>query len=84
MPKGTNAELEGKRFGTWTVISRHGRDAALKVRWLCRCDCGNESVVQGGNLLAERSTRCRSCGRRKAAETRRLKGQQCPEEYPST
>lgn len=71
MPKGTKAELEGKRFGAWTVLSRYGRDASLKVRWNCRCDCGNESIVQAGNLLAGKSTRCRSCGARKAAQTLR-------------
>ena len=41
----------GKRFGKLTVISQApGRSSDGMAKWLCRCDCGKEKVVRGGNL----------------------------------
>lgn len=47
-------DLTGRKFGRLTVIERaedyiepSGRH---KVRWLCKCDCGNKKVVLSGNL----------------------------------
>ena len=56
--KGTALELTGQRFGRWTVIKRV-ENRKRKTYWLCRCDCGKESVVKGGNLTNGLS---RSCG----------------------
>jgi hypothetical protein len=51
-------QLEGQVFTRLTVIRRadqkHGN-----WRWLCRCECGNETVVAGGSLRGGKS---RSCG----------------------
>jgi hypothetical protein len=52
-------DLVGQVFGRLTVIYRAENDAAGGTRWLCRCDCGGESVVAGGNL---RSGHTASCG----------------------
>ena len=51
--------LEGKKFGLLTVISRHGRSARGVVTWKCRCDCGGEAVVNGCYL---KSGDTKSCG----------------------
>ena len=40
----------GQRFGKLTVI-RFMDTKPGHARWLCRCDCGNETVVTAGNLL---------------------------------
>lgn len=51
-------DLTGQRFGRLAVIgqsSRHNR----QVLWLCKCDCGQTTIVTGGNL---RSGNTRSCG----------------------
>jgi len=53
-------DLEGKKFGAWTVISPappHKTRAALN----CKCDCGAERVVIWTNLRTGRSTSC-GCG----------------------
>ena len=40
----------GQRFNRYTVIGSAGVSAHGKTQWLCRCDCGNESIVAGGSL----------------------------------
>lgn len=53
-------DLTGQRFGRWTVLEYRG--TAWKSRtsqWLCKCECGNTSVVSKCNLVSGIS---RSCG----------------------
>lgn len=55
-------DLTGRRFGFLTVLSRSPRSPNLKsrdARWLCRCDCGNETVVAARNL---KNGATKSCG----------------------
>lgn len=44
-------DIEGEKFGRLTVIKRsEKRDSSGNVYWICRCDCGNETEVQGRSL----------------------------------
>jgi hypothetical protein len=52
-------DMARQRFGRLTVIRRAGITAGGIATWLCRCDCGNRTIVLGRNL---RSGRTRSCG----------------------
>lgn len=56
--KSAFSDLTGQRFGKLLVISlaesRYG-----KLHWLCRCDCGNETVVSTTGL---KSGHTQSCG----------------------
>lgn len=54
-------DITGQRFGRLTVIRRDGSSPGSIARWLCRCDCGNESMVASTNL-GHRSGNTRSCG----------------------
>lgn len=54
-------DLTGQKFGKWTVIKRVDLDSK-RVKFLCRCECGNESVVIGTTLSSGQSTKCRKCG----------------------
>lgn len=54
----------GQRFGQLTVISQ-AESAGKNTRWLCRCDCGTDTVVHTGNLTSGGSTSC-GCSRRAA------------------
>ena len=55
-------DLTGQRFGKWTVVSRaDNAKSSGNARWLCRCECGAESVVPGTMLRSGRSTMCRAC-----------------------
>lgn len=52
-------DLTGQRFGRLAVVERAGRNARRHATWLCRCDCGNSSIVAGTDLL---SGNTKSCG----------------------
>ena len=52
-------DLTGRRFGTLTVIGPEASRAGIAL-WRCRCDCGEERIVQGSHL---RSGHTRSCGK---------------------
>lgn len=56
-------DLTGVRFGMLTAISeaerwpRAGRRLGRR-QWLCRCDCGNETIVLMENLVTENTSSC--------------------------
>jgi len=56
-------DLTGKRFGNLVVIKRAGTYVApggmKSVTWLCQCDCGNTTVVQGNSI---KSGHIKGCG----------------------
>lgn len=52
-------DLTGQRFGRLTVVGRAENAKDGHARWLCKCDCGNTTVV-GGNDLKKGTSR--SCG----------------------
>ena len=59
-------DLIGKRYGKLIVIERAEdyeyvtKDGEIyrSPRWLCKCDCGNNVIVQGGNLRNNATTSC--------------------------
>lgn len=51
-------DIKGMRFGKLTVVQRIW-DTCREAKWLCRCDCGNKTIVSGHNL---RTGAVRSCG----------------------
>ena len=57
-------DLTGQRYGKLTVLHRAEDriqpSGKHEIRWLCRCDCGNETEVAGKSLRAEKGTK--SCG----------------------
>lgn len=54
-------DLTGKKFGQLTVIRIAIDIPYVRKKWLCKCDCGNEIIVQSGNLQSGHSTRCKAC-----------------------
>lgn len=52
-------DLTGQRFGRLVVVNRIENNKYGETRWHCRCDCGNEIDVFGGNL---RKGHTKSCG----------------------
>lgn len=56
MPKAL--DLTGKRFGKLVALER-APSRNRNTYWLCQCDCGNQTVVQTGNLTRGAT---RSCG----------------------
>ncbi len=50
-------DLSGKKFGKLTPINYFIKN--YKTMWYCKCDCGNETIVQGSNLI---NSHTQSCG----------------------
>lgn len=53
-------DLTGQRFGRLTVLKRAGSSSGGAAKWLCRCDCGNETIVYGYSLRIGNTKSC-SC-----------------------
>lgn len=58
-------DLTGLRFNQLEVLSRAENYPNGKSRWLCRCDCGNTTVVSSVNLRFHPTKSC-GCRKRKA------------------
>lgn len=48
----------GKRYGRLVVIERAGSTSNGIALWKCKCDCGNEVVVQGAHLRSGHTVSC--------------------------
>lgn len=64
--------LTGQRFGRITVIERANDYISPKgchrPMWLCRCDCGNEVVIDPSKLKSEHTQSCGCLKNEKARE----------------
>lgn len=56
-----NNDLTGKVFNRWTVLKKVGKNTSNNTTYLCRCECGNEKVVSGSNLVNGKSKGCHRC-----------------------
>lgn len=50
-------DLTGRRFAKLVVLSR-ATNRGKQTRWLCKCDCGNETIVEAKNLKAGTTKSC--------------------------
>ncbi len=70
-------DLTGLKFGKLTVIERttdYISPSGNKIaRWLCKCDCGNLSKINGASL--KRGTSSCGCLQKEMVRTRRTKHQ---------
>lgn len=58
-------DIEGKRFGKWTVIKDSGERAkSREIIWECRCDCGTIRNVKFKILKNESKPRSCGCSRK--------------------
>lgn len=62
--------LNGRRFGRLAVLDYAGRIRG-NIYWMCRCDCGNERLIFGGNLVRGFSKSC-GCMRMEALRQSRI------------
>ena len=62
-------DLSGKRFGRLVALGRMAQNNANnKVVWLCKCDCGRQTVVIGSRLLTGKTKSCGCLIREKTIE----------------
>ncbi len=64
-------DITGQRFGDLVAV-RRTESVNHKTMWLCRCDCGNETIVEKQALKTGRTTNC-GCKQRTAQRGKRAK-----------
>ena len=57
-PIGATNDMVQKKFGRLTVIDRAANDKYGNTMWICKCSCGNETVVLGNSLRRGLTTSC--------------------------
>lgn len=64
-------DMTGEKINMLTVIDRAENSASGKAYWICKCDCGNITIVSSSNL---RNGAVKSCGclKHKKRETHHL------------
>lgn len=55
----------GQKFGMLTAILEQSERLRNEIAWLCRCDCGNETIATRGQLLRGVKKSC-GCLRKKS------------------
>ena len=77
-PVKSTVNLTGNRYGRLVVIAPAdpaGRPGGShRYRWLCRCDCGNETIVAGDNLTSGHTQSCGCLKKDKVQFTRDYTG----------
>lgn len=51
-------DITGQKFGKLTVLELVTKSGAVTHLWRCACDCGGETVAQGGALRGGKSKSC--------------------------
>ena len=51
-------DLTGMKFGILTVVERKEKNKSGNFKWLCKCDCGETTVVSSSNLLRNHTVSC--------------------------
>jgi len=64
-------DLTGRRFDNLVVIERGENSKSGDARWICLCDCGNQTLVWSYSL---RKGRTKSCGCERLKKFTDLKG----------
>ena len=61
----------GTRIHKLTVIAEHPEKYRTMKRWICLCDCGNQTIVANSNLKNNHTKSC-GCHKKEAAGTHSL------------
>lgn len=56
-------DLTGKRFGKWLVIKKSGNARNGSTLWECKCECGNDGVLYGSDLVNGKTLSCKRCSK---------------------
>lgn len=51
-------DMTGMRFGMLTVLSIDSKEKGKKWKWLCQCDCGEQTLVTGSDLRSMQQVSC--------------------------
>lgn len=71
---GKAIDLTGQRFGRLVVVSRAGNDKSGNYQWLCKCECGSETIVRGYSLRSGHTKSCGCLNRERSVDVHRSHG----------
>lgn len=54
-------EMVGLKFGKLTVLQEQGKSSNGGICYLCKCECGGEKIVSGGELRRGNVSTCGHC-----------------------
>lgn len=66
---GKPVDLTGQRIGKWSVVREGTKSNWDRRRWVCRCECGREQLVNAGDLQKGESLGCKYCANREKKVT---------------
>lgn len=67
-------DIAGQKHNYLTVLQKTGRQTASKqYYWLCKCDCGNLTEVNVGNITSGRTKSCGCLNLRKGKDSPNFK-----------
>jgi hypothetical protein len=61
-------DITGQRFGQLVAIKIVGKNQDRRLLWLCQCDCGQETIIQGKHLRTAHTLSCGCLQRNTAAK----------------
>ena len=62
-------DYAGKKIGRLTVVARAGTNRQREAMWLCKCECGNETIIRGSDV---RTGHTKSCGCLKLENSKKM------------
>ena len=61
-------DLTGQHFGRLTVLNKTEKRCGHNIVWHCKCECGNECDINGGDLRQGKTKSCGCLKKEKTAE----------------
>ncbi len=71
---GKYIDLTGQKFGKLTAIKDVGRNKSHKVLWLCKCECGNDKIINASSLRNGYTLSCGCLQKERAREGKTTHG----------
>ena len=62
-------DLNGQKINMLTVLKEFGKAKDRHIKWLCKCDCGNYTVVNSNLLKTKHIISCGCYKRKRTSET---------------
>ena len=66
-------DIAGQKFGRLLVVEIDTANVNKRIRWICKCDCGNTISVSGGNIKSGHTVSC-GCFRTEKSKIPKIHG----------
>ncbi len=84
MARKARIDMAGLRYGRLVGIAFAHTNSGGKAQWLFACDCGRQTIADGGNVRSGRTTSCGCLHREISAERLTTHGRRSAKEHDAT